>query len=207
MIWDFLKKSVLDVWDEMLFLMIFNVIWVVGSLLIIPWPFVTFALFYTARDVGEGRSIHFSTFFTYGWQMLKPAYIWGGINLAVIVAVWFNLNFYAGFEASWAVIVRLFITSLAIAWVVLQLIGLALYPRLVEPSFKLALRNAAVIVGRHPFSIIISLIIITLLVAVSIFFSALAILITFSLIAVLTNNVVEAIVGQELQRLSETTEE
>jgi hypothetical protein len=200
MIWNIVKKSALDIWDEMLFLIIFNIIWLVGTLLVITWPFVTFGLFYTARDVGEGRGIHFSTFFSYGRSMLKPAYIWGGINLAVIIAVWFNLSFYRAIEASWASMITLFIISLSVCWVVLQLIALALYPRLVEPSFKLALRNAAVIVGRYPLPIFVLLIIVAVLLVVSVLFSALAILISFSIIAVLTNNLVETIVSQELER-------
>ena len=190
----------MDLWDEMLFLIVFNVIWFLGVILIIPAPFVTFALFFLVRDVGEGRGIHFSTFFSYGWQNLKPAYIWGGINLVVLVAIWFNMSFYAGVEASWAVIVRLFIASLAISWVVLQLIALALYPRLVEPSFKLALRNGAVIVGRHPLPIIALVGIALILLIISVFFQALGVLVTFSVIAVLTNNMVEVIVSQELDR-------
>jgi hypothetical protein len=150
--------------------------------------------------VGEGRGIHFSTFFSYAWSLLKPAYIWGGINLVVIVAIWFNLNFYASIDASWTVIVRLFIFSLSVCWIVLQLIVLPLYPRLVEPSFKLALRNAAVIVGRYPLPIIVLLVVVAVLTVVSILFSALAVLVTFSFIAVLANNTVDVIVGQELDR-------
>jgi hypothetical protein len=200
MIWNIIKKSAIDIWDEMLFLIVFNVIWFLGAILIIPAPFVTFALFFLVRDVGEGRGIHFSTFFLYGWQNLKPAYIWGGLNLVVLVAIWFNISFYAGIEASWAVVVRLFIASLAISWAVLQLVALALYPRLVEPSFKLALRNGAVIVGRHPLPIIILVAIALILLIISVFFQALGVLVTFSVIAVLTNNVVEAIVSRELDR-------
>jgi hypothetical protein len=200
MIWNMVKKSALDIWDEMLFLIIFNIIWLVGTVLVVTWPFVTFGLFYTARDVSEGRGIHFSTFFSYGRDMLKPAYIWGGINLVVIIAIWINLSFYRAIDASWAGMVTLFIISLTVCWTVLQLIALALYPRLVEPSFKLALRNAAVIVGRYPIPIFVLLIIVAVLLVVSVLFSALAILISFSVIAVLTNNVVETIVTQELER-------
>jgi hypothetical protein len=200
MIWNIVKKSALDLWDEMLFMIVFNVIWFIGTIFVITWPFVTFGLFYTVRDVGEGRGIHFSTFFSYAWQMLKPAYIWGGTNLALFVAIWFNLTFYAGIEASWAVTVRLFIISLTACWIVLQLIMLALYPRLVEPSFRLALRNAAIIVGRYPLQVVLMLAIILSLVVISVLLSALAVLITFSVVAILVNNLVDIIVNQELDR-------
>lgn len=203
MIFSAIKKSAIDAWDELLLLMIFNVIWVVGTALILPWPFVTFGLFYTVRDIGEGKGIKLNTFFNYGRQMLKPAYIWGGINLVILVALIGNLSFYGGFNAQWASLVQIFIMAVLFFWSLVQLIALALYPRLEEPSFKLAMRNAAVIIGRYPLPILALLLVITLLVVASVFFSALFFLITFSVIAVFINGVVSALIHQELKRLEE----
>jgi hypothetical protein len=53
-----IKNSASDIWDEMFYLIIFNLIWVVGTLLILPWPFVTFGLFFTAYDIGEARGLN-----------------------------------------------------------------------------------------------------------------------------------------------------
>ncbi|HEX9924731.1 MAG TPA: hypothetical protein VGD99_18895, partial [Anaerolineae bacterium] len=58
-----LKNSVLDLWEEMFYALVFSIIWVVGTVLIIPWPFVTFGLFFTVYDVGQGKGIKLSTFF------------------------------------------------------------------------------------------------------------------------------------------------
>src|SRR5688572_9022397 len=102
MIFSAIRKSAIDAWDELLLLMVFNIIWVVGTVLVLPWPFVTFALFFTARDIGEGKGVKFNTFVNYGRQTLKPAYIWGGINLVILVALIGNLSFYGRFEAQWA---------------------------------------------------------------------------------------------------------
>jgi hypothetical protein len=196
-----IKKSAIDVWDEMLYVIIFNVIWVVGTLLVVTYPFVTFGLFHTAHDIGLGKAIKMATFFAHGRRMLKPAYIWGGINLVVLVVIWFNLRFYEGIESQWAALAQMFFVSLALFWLVLQLIMLALYPRLVEPSFKLALRNAVIITGKHPLMVFSLLVLIALILVITSFLQAIVFLMTISVIAILTNNVVGALVDREIEQL------
>lgn len=196
-----IKKSAIDVWDEMLYMIIFNIIWLVGTALVITCPFVTFGLFHTAHDIGLGKAIKMATFFAHGRRTLKAAYIWGGMNLVVLVVIWFNLSFYQGIESQWAALLQMFFVSLALFWLVLQLIMLALYPRLVEPSFKLALRNAVIITGKHPLMVFSLLALIALILAVSSFLQAIFFLMTISIITVLTNNVVGTLVNREVERL------
>ncbi len=132
--------------------------------------------------------------------MWRPAYIWGGMNLAIFVVLWLNLNFYAGLDAPWARVVQLFFIALAIFWAVLQLVVLGIYPRLVEPSFKLALRNSAVIMARHPVMILLLLVVIALFGVASMIFQVIVFLLPFSVTAIVANNIVEAIVKQEIER-------
>lgn len=201
MIFSAIRKSAIDAWDELLLLMVFNIIWVVGTVLVLPWPFVTFALFFTVRDIGEGKGIKFNTFLNYGRENLKPAYIWGGINLVILVALLGNLYFYGRFPAQWAGVIQIFILTVLFFWGLTQLVALALYPRLVEPGFRLALRNAAVLLGRYPLPVLALLSVIALLIVLSLFFSALFVLITFSVIAVFINGMVDALVNHELKRV------
>ncbi len=202
-IWSIIKKAGLDFWEEMLLLIIFNLFWLLGAVLILPYPFVTFALFYTVYDIGQGKGIKSAKFFNYGKQNWKAAYIWGGLNLVALFVLWINVRFYAGIETQWAFFVSLFFVSLTIFWLVMQLIVLALYPRLVEPSFKLALRNAAIIIGRHAPILLLILGLIALLLIATAFFPILAFIITFSLIAVLINSMVTVLVDRELARIEE----
>lgn len=195
-----IKKSATDVWDELLYVIVFNVVWLVGAVSIIFWPFVTFGLFFIAKDIGDGKGIKFGNFFSYARQTLKPAYIWGGINLAMFVTLWLNLNFYSSFDAQWARIVQLLIIALAIFWGILQLIALGLYPHLVEPGFKLALRNAAVVIARQPLMILVLVVVIALFIVASLIFQSIIFLLPFSVIAIFANNVVDAIVSEEIER-------
>lgn len=199
--WEITKKTASELWDEMLYMIVFNLIWLVGTALIIPWPFVTFGLFYTVKNIGDGHGIKIGTLFSHGWQMLKPAYIWGGINLSILGALFFNLRFYAEIQAEWASFLRLFLISLGVFWAVFQLVMLALYPRLARPSFRLALRNAAVITGRHPLAIFALMGVAGLTLGITPFFPAIPLLISFAFIALLTNNLIQVLVDQELARL------
>lgn len=197
---DAIKKSAGDIWEEMLYLMIFNFIWLAGSLLIIPWPFVTFGLFSVIYDISQGKGIKFGTFFAHARRMWKQAYIWGGINFVVLIILGININFYAGIASRWAAAVQITLIGLAVFWIILQLVALPLYSWLAEPSFKLALRNAAIVAGRHPLAILGLVIIVILIGLISYFFQALFFLGTFAVIAVVANRLVEALVQVELER-------
>jgi len=199
MIWQAIKKTAIDVWDEILFLIFFNIIWLAGSLLILPLPFVTFALLAVVYDIGQSKGIHFSTFFRHGWRALKQAYIWGGINLGVFILLWVNYRFYGGIEASWGPSAQAVIIGVIVIWSILQLIALAMYPRMSAPGFKLAMRNAAVVMARYPLVILTLLGVIVLIGVISFFFLPM-LLVSFSLIALLTNRLVEAMISRELKR-------
>jgi hypothetical protein len=204
MIWQVIKQSAIDIWDEMLYLLIFNVIWVLGTFLIIPWPFVTFGLFAVACDISQGKGIKFSTFFAHAGRMWKQAYIWGGINLAILFVLWVNFNFYSNLGTRWADFIGTFVLGLMIFWIIFQLIILPIYPRLEKPGFKLALHNATIVAARHPLEILLLVIIVVGIGVATLLLSAIAMpisfLITFSVIAVVANRLVETLIEQELKR-------
>jgi uncharacterized membrane protein YesL len=203
MIWTAIRQAAVDFWEEILLLVVFNVIWVIGVMLIIPGPFVTFALFAIVYDVGQGKGISLGKFFRYGWQALKPAYIWGGINFVALIMLVVNINFYASIDASWALWLHAIFIGLVLFWGILQWISLPIYPRLEQPGFKSASRNALVIISRYPLFILTLVAWIAIIGILSSFLQILFILIDVSLVALLTNRLVEAAVRRELQRNAE----
>jgi uncharacterized membrane protein YesL len=184
LIWQILKKSAIDLWDEMLYLLLFNIIWVVGTVLIFPFPFVTFALFYIVQDVTDGKGINLGKFFSYGRKNWKLAYIWGGLNLVIVCLLLFNVIFYNRFAAQWAMLLQLFFLSVTFFWIILQLLALALYPSLATPGFKLASRNAAVLMGHHPVAVLFLILVIVVVLLLSVLIPILAMFIAISHIAV-----------------------
>lgn len=203
MIWQIIRSSAVDIWDEMLYLMIFNIIWLIGLVLIIPWPLVTFGLFFTIYDVGEGKGIGLGKFWGYARRNWKQAYLWGGINLAVLLIAGSNLIFYARLEAQWAGFLQMFIIGVSLLWIILQLMTLSFYPRLDQPGLKLALRNAGISMGRYPLLVLFLAFVVVLILALASFFPIVMLLGAISIIAVVTNRVVETVVKKERQRLEE----
>lgn len=203
MMWAIIKNTAGDIWEEMFYLIIFNLFWFVGTVLVLPWPFVTFGLFCTAYDIGEGKGIKLSTFFNHARRMWKQAYLWGAINLGLLAIWWINMDFYGRMETEWAAIAQMFTVALAIFWGVLQLVALAFYPRLVNPGFKLAEQNALVAIGRYPHFTFVLLIVIALVIAATLFFQVLLLFGSFAIITVAANRLVDAVVKKERQRRGE----
>ena len=198
MIWSVLKQAGSDIWDELFYLILFNVITLLGTILIIPWPLVIFGLYEMAYDIGQGKGIKFTSFFNRAVRVWKPAYIWGGINLGAIIVLAINVNFYANITATWAGAAQIIMVGLLIVWVVLQLLMLPIYPRLEEPDFRLALRNAAILIARYPFPVLIMLGIVAALIGLMVIIPLFALLGVFSVIAVLSNRMMAEMVKREL---------
>jgi uncharacterized membrane protein YesL len=197
MIWAIIKNSASDIWDEMLYLIIFNIIWVISLLLVIPWPLATFGLFFTVCDISEAKGIGFGTFWEHARRLWRQAYLWGGINLGVFLIAWINLNFYARLDAEWAGLAQMFVLALMLFWLILQLIALAFYPRLEQPRLKLALRNAGVTMGRYPLVTLALVIVVGVVLVIASFFRAIFFLGAFAVIAVAANRLVTAVVAKE----------
>jgi hypothetical protein len=91
--------------------------------------------------------------------------------------------------------------GIAIFWFALQLIMLPLYPRLEEPGFKIALRNAAVLLARNPLPFLTMLLIVWVMVALTLMIQPctwFVLLGVFSFTAVFCNRMVGAWVKKEL---------
>lgn len=200
LIWEVIKLAAGDIWDELLHMLIFNAIWLLGSLLILPWPFLTFGLFFTAYDISQGKAIKLNSLFVRPARFWKQAYLWGGTNLLVAFLFWFNLNFYSNFEARWAATFQIVFVALILLWSIWQLLALPMYPRLEKPGLRLALRNAAIVLGRYPLAVLVVVVIVAALLLIAVLFPLFAFFGAGAFIAVLCNRLVGAVVERELGR-------
>jgi hypothetical protein len=197
MIWKVFRNSLADMWDEMFYVILFNIIWFFGTLLIIPWPLVTFGLFHIAHDIGQGKGIKLSMFWRHLRQTWKQAYIWGGLNLVALLTVWMNVYFYGTIGTEWAGYVQVLFIALFGFWFIWQLIALAFYPRLKEPGFKMATRNAAITIGRYPLLALVFMGMVMLVLALAFMFNILLVVGAMSLLALMSNRLVEAVLKKD----------
>lgn len=173
LLWKIIKRTSMGIWEEIFYLVVFNLAvvapalvginlisygWTSGIILFLPLgvlcllavPPALFGLFQATDQISRGNAVKMSTFTDAIKASLKPAYIWGGVNLVVGVILLANMAFYFQMTAAWAPTAGMFFVGLNIIWGVLQLLALSLYPRLVKPDFRLAQKNAMAIIGMKP---------------------------------------------------------
>ncbi|MDM8531349.1 hypothetical protein QUF63_09255 [Anaerolineales bacterium HSG25] len=176
--WLILRKSFDDFREDTFFFVLFNMFWVtssipgflllgygalirflplviIGIIVLIPWPLATFSLFHLAYRAAQKQPLSLNSFFTTAWQLKQPALIWGAINLLVLAILLSNIRFYTGLTSPLAhtllgTLLRSLFTVLLSLWMLWQLFTLAIYPRLKQPSFLLAVRNAGVLILKFP---------------------------------------------------------
>ncbi len=176
-IWDIIKKTALFGWEEIIYLVAYNIVTLVallvgptllmtginigsallmlaGSVAMFAIPPALFGLFWLTYQISLGNAVKFGTFWVGAKQHKKTAYFWGGINLLVIITLVSNILFYQAMTVTWAVFVGQFFYGLLVVWLILQLMVLALFPHMVEPNVRLALKNAMALIAVNPFAVI-----------------------------------------------------
>jgi uncharacterized membrane protein YesL len=214
------KKGLAIFWEDSILLMFFNILCflsmlpallfynmtigaasvvtaVLTTFLFLPLTFFLFALYHVLFDLRRGIHVSMKSYFRYLRSTWKPALIFGGINLLGFLLIGWNLRFYAQFEAAWAGLFQLTFLSISLVWIVLQMIMLPLYPRLEEPAFKNALKNAAAVVGHYLLSAAVLVLLTAVLLTLTFFFQVLGVFFTIVLIASLAEGIVGEVIVVE----------
>jgi uncharacterized membrane protein YesL len=184
------KLAFLDFFEELFLLILFNLLWSISALLVLPLPFAAAGLAWAAAEIGEGKAINWRTFFEGGRRYWRPAYRWGLLNLVVWALIFVNFNFYSNIAATWALFVRTLVLSSAILWVSIQLY---VFPVLIlqeTPSLRLAYRNGLVLMGSQPALTVVLLALAAALLFVSVLLTFPLFVLYFALIALLSNRAV-----------------
>lgn len=197
------KLAFVDFFDELFLLILFNLLWCVSAVLVLPLPLATAGLAWVAAEIGEGKAIKWRAFFEGARRYWKPAYRWGGVNLVVWGLVFININFYTNLAATWSVLVSLLVLSTATLWAGVQLYVFPLLIRQEIPSLRLAYRNGVVLMAKRPMLTIVLFVVVVALLVVSILFTIPLFVLYFALVALLANRaVVESIKSLESQDAS-----
>src|SRR5204862_3975459 len=92
------------------------------------------------RDVIEG-------FRRYFWR----SWLWGLLNVAVIMILGSNLIFYSMGKESWSVVAQAMVGAVILIWLALQMHTFPLMIEQEKPKLLQALRNSFVILVKRPF--------------------------------------------------------
>jgi uncharacterized membrane protein YesL len=150
-VWLIVRHSLGDLWSDLWTTAVVNLTWLVCQLLVLPGPPATLALFYYGNRLAHGEIADGGDF----WQALRrswrPAWRWGLVNLALLFLLIGDVRLTGGMGQSRAArFGQSFYLAALGGWCLLQLYTLPFLIEQEEASLHLALRNAAVMIGRNP---------------------------------------------------------
>lgn len=195
--WESIAQTVIDVRYVGVTLVYVNLLWVLGSVLIVTLPPATAALYVITREIGYRRQIGWRDFI----EAMKTRYFvgwrWALLNLAAAGIIFANLTFYSYLDPSTGLPLIGLWAGLTFLWIVVQMYC---FPVLLEqecPSVRIALRNAAVLSLRHPLFTLTYALVAGFFVFLSVVVPYLWALITPALLAFMVNRAVYYLVQIE----------
>jgi uncharacterized membrane protein YesL len=171
-VWSIIRQSLGDLWSDLWTTAVVNLVWMVCQVLALPGPPATLALFYYGNRLAHGEIADLEDF----WQALRrswrPAWRWGLVNLALLFLLVGDVRLTGGMGQSLAArFGQSFYLAALGGWCLLQLYTLPFLIEQRQSSLRLALRNAAVMIGRNPaFSFGLMLLLAATLAAGTLFF-------------------------------------
>lgn len=167
-----------DTWQELWTILVVQLLFLLGSILIIPGPPATLALFYYGNRIAHGEIATERDFLHAIKAYWGPAWRWGLMNLLIIAVLtgdYYLVETLTDNAGLASFVQGLYITLLT-AWLLVQLFALPFFFEQKEPLVSQALRNAVVFIGRN----FIFVLILTLLLMLSLTIGILAFMLTFA---------------------------
>jgi len=130
-------------WDEFVFLLVLNFIWLLAQLTVVLGPPATLGLYAVARRVLDHELVGFGDFWRAGRDGFGRAWIWGAAQLAVCGVLGFNLLVYGNRPGVGFLALRYAWTLLLLAWFALNLYYWPLNLAQSDQRFLTTIGNAA----------------------------------------------------------------
>jgi Protein of unknown function, DUF624 len=150
-VWLIVRQSLGDLWNDLWSTAVINLAWLICQALVIPGPPATLALFYYGNRLAHGEIADLRDF----WHTLRycwrPAWRWGVVNLALFFLLVGDVRLTGGMgQSPLARFGQSFYLAALGGWFLLQLYALPFLIEQEQASLRLALRNAALMIGRNP---------------------------------------------------------
>ncbi|RPJ26572.1 MAG: hypothetical protein EHM33_11140 [Chloroflexi bacterium] len=173
-----LGLSFRDTWQEFGTILIVHLLFLLGTVLIIPGPPATLALFFYGNKIARGETANERDFLHAIRAYWGPAWRWGFINLAVIgllIGDYYLTGKLASNSNTVHFIQGLYIALLA-GWLLLQIFTLPFLFEQEQPAVLQALRNAAVFIRSN----LLFVLVLALLLGLSLAAGMLTFMLTFA---------------------------
>ena len=172
-----ISRAFQDVWQELWTVLIVQLLFLLGHLLIILGPPVTVAMFYYGNRIAHDEIATERDFLRAIRQYWKPAWRWGGLNLLVIglvVGDYYITGKWTSNPNLVSFLQGLYLALLSF-WLLLQIFALPFLFEQEQPSVVQALKNSTIFVRRN----LVLVIVLALLLVTSLMIGILAFMLTF----------------------------
>ena len=130
-------------WEEFIFLLALNFIWVLAQLTVVLGPPTTAALYVIGQRVIDHELVGFGDLWQVWREYFMSAWVWGAAQLVVYGILGYNLMYFAGQEGVIFLSLRYAWTLLLLTWYVINLYYWPLNLAQTDQRFIITLGNAA----------------------------------------------------------------
>jgi hypothetical protein len=154
------RSALENLWDDAFMVIFCSLVWLFLTMLIIPGPPATVALFDISERIAKrDRLLEFRDYLRAVWRNFGAGWRWAAINIPVLLIVAVDIRVVPQMvSTSLAVPIQMaFYFALAL-WLIVNWYALAFLFQQEKPSVRQALRNGGVLLLRHPwFSFMLAL--------------------------------------------------
>lgn len=144
-------RSVVDWWDSWLDLVLVCIVWLFAQVTVVLGPPATFGVYHVAYHLINGQSLGVRGLIEGGRKYFGKSWLWGALNLAVIIILAINIQFYGNVKAAWGFYLLIFILMLGFLWFCTQFYALPYFMEQDSKRLRYALRNGLFTTMAAPF--------------------------------------------------------
>lgn len=180
-------------------------LWAGGIPVLLPAPFAVFGLFSLVYNTARRRPVGIKRYVDDTRRLWRQAYLWGGVNLLVLIVLLVNLKFYANpnsplGQTAIAPLLTATLAALLVIWLMWQLFALPLYPRTQSPRLWPVLKQAATLMLANPAPTLIAAMLAMFFAGVGIWVLPIGLLFSAAMIALVANRAVAYALGEQPER-------
>jgi uncharacterized membrane protein YesL len=122
-------------------MVIVTIVWFLAQITIVLGPPATFGYYYVAYNLLNGESLGIRGLIEGARKYFWKAWLWGLINLLVIITLVVNIQFYSNIRASWGLSLVILVGLLGLVWFCTQFYALPFFMEQEDKRLRVALKN------------------------------------------------------------------
>lgn len=160
-------RSFVDWWDGWLDMVLTIIVWFLAQITIVFGPPATFGLYYVAHSMINGEALGVRGLISGGRKYFWKAWIWGIINLLVVLIISVNVYFYGNVTAAWAPYLQVIIIMLGFLWFCTQFYALPFFMEQEVKNLFISIRNGLFTTLAAPFFTFMLMVIVVIVLGLS----------------------------------------